>query len=90
MINKDEGSITVFDEDNNSTKVHFIFDFEVPEFNKRYLVYTLNANSQTEGVDILISEIDFNTYEIKSIPEKDLTTVIECYNNIVNMMTNEA
>ena len=86
---KEEGTITVVDENNNSIKAQYIFNFEIPEFNKKYLVYTLDANGENNQVEVLISEIDYETNQIKSIPEADLETVMECYNNIINEIDEE-
>lgn len=81
MINND-GSITVTNEEGKELKVYVLFNFEVVEFKKKYIAYTTNMDSESNEVDVLISEIDYDTYEIKSIPVEDMEHVLEIYKNI--------
>lgn len=88
MVNND-GTIIVTDENNNQIKVNYIFGFEIPDFNKRYVVYTINPDMNAKTNKVLISEMEYDTYDIKSIPEEEISTVMEYYNYIVDKITSE-
>ena len=88
MINKD-GSITVTNEEGNELKVYVLFSFEVVEFKKKYVAYTTNMESESNEADVLISEIDYDTNEIRSIPAGDMEHVLEIYKNIKETLLSE-
>lgn len=89
MINEKEGFAIVTDDAGNQIKVQVIFGFEVEEYNKNYIVYTTESDSSSDEINVMISEFDKKTYEIKSIPEDEMNTVMEFYNNAKNIILNE-
>ena len=89
MINEKEGTIIVTDENNNQIKVQIIFGFSVPEYNKNYIEYTTESDLDQEEINILISEYDGNTYEIKSIPEEEMEKVLDFYNSAKEMILSD-
>ena len=86
---KEDGSLTVVDEENNSITVYILFAFEVPELRKKYIYYTLDNNVESEDINMLISEIDYDNNEIKSIPEEEMPTVLEIYNAAKESLLNK-
>ena len=86
---KEDGSLTVVDEENNSITVYILFAFEVPKKKKKYIAYTLDNNVESEDINMLISEIDYDNNEIKSIPEEEMPTVLEIYNAAKESLLNE-
>ena len=86
MIDRNEGIIKVLDSINNERTVNVIFSFEVPEFKKRYIAYTFEAESDKEDIDVLISEMDYDTYEIKKIPIEEIDLVLEYYNTTKELL----
>ncbi len=89
MINEIDGTITLTNENNEQIKVQALFSFEMPEFKKKYIVYTLNPDATLDEVNVLISEINYDTLEIKSIPEDEKSAVIEFYNSAKQMLLSE-
>ena len=88
MINSNDGTITVLNKDNEFVKIQIIFSFEIPEFKKRYIAYTYEANKESDEIDVLISEMDWDTYEIKNIPKNEIDLVLEYYNNAKLLLEN--
>ncbi len=75
-----EGRLTVIDENNNKIDVFVLFIFEREELNKKYVAYTLDHDIEgKEDINILISEIDPETNQIKSINEEEMPMVKELY-----------
>ena len=69
-----------YDRENGETiTVEIILSFKIEEYNKQYIAYTLNDNGIDEDVDVLISEVENN--KIKSIPNDEIKTVLEYYEN---------
>ena len=71
--------ITFERENGEAISIEIILSFEIEEFNKKYIVYTLNDNGKDEEVDVLISEVENN--RIKSIPKDEIDKVLEYYEN---------
>ena len=82
-------NIVVYDEEGNEIKAFFILDFEIPEFNKKYVVYTLDLDSDKEDMEVLISEIDYETNEVKSIPTNEMETVLNVYEELKQQLLND-
>ena len=89
MVNEKNGTITLQDENGNDVVVQVVLEFELPELKKKYLAYTKDANTDKDIIDIFISEFDYDTNELKSIPEDEYKDVIECYNNIKESLLEE-
>ena len=71
--------ITFERENGEAISIEIILSFEIKEFNKKYIVYTLNDNGKDEEVDVFISEVENN--RIKSIPQDEIDKVLEYYEN---------
>ena len=71
--------ITFERENGEAISIEIILSFEIEEFNKKYIVYTLNDNGKDEEVDVFISEVENN--RIKSIPQDEIDKVLEYYEN---------
>lgn len=71
--------------------IEILFNFEIKELNKNYVIYTLNDNGFSENVNVLISEIYYKDKipMIKSIDEKEKEMVILFYENIKNSIVNQ-
>ena len=74
------GNKVTYDRENGETiTIEIILSFEIEEYNKKYIVYTLNDNGEDEDVDVLISEVKNN--KIINIPNDEIETVLEYYEN---------
>lgn len=89
MINQETGLINITTESGKTLDVQTIFEFEVPELKKKYLAYTLEANSPMDEINVLISEFDYDTNEIKSILENEKEVVLEFYNAAKEAILND-
>lgn len=71
--------------------IELLFNFEIKELNKNYVVYTLNDDGVSEDVNVLISEMYYEdkTPRIKSIDESEKEMVVLFYNNIKNSIVNQ-
>ena len=71
--------------------IELLFNFEIKELNKNYVVYTLNDDDVSEDVNVLISEMYYEdkTPRIKSIDESEKEMVVLFYNNIKNSIVNQ-
>lgn len=78
--------LKVINQFNQEITIELLFNFEIKEINKNYVVYTLNDNDINEDVNVLISEIYYDKQipKIKSIDEREKEMVILFYNNIKN------
>lgn len=74
-----ENKVTYDRENGETITVEIILSFEIEEYNKKYIVYTLNDNGEDEDVDVLISEVKNN--KIISIPNDEIEIVLEYYEN---------
>ncbi len=76
--------ITVNDQNNNPITVEVLSNFKIEEYNKEYVVYTLNDNGVSENVNVCISQIDNSGEETKfiSIPEEEVPTVLSFYDYV--------
>ncbi len=83
-MNEDKRILTVYDEKGKPVTVQVLFTFLIPDQNRRYIVYTFDLDKKVENdsVDVLISEVDVETYKIKEIPESDIQMVIDYYQQI--------
>lgn len=80
MINREDSSISIINENGNFMKVYLLFGFEIKELNKKYIAYTSDMDNDKDQVNVLISEIDSETNKIKSIPSNEMAIVKEFYN----------
>lgn len=72
---------TVINENNEQVTVEILLGFEIEEFGKRYIAYTLNDDGVSESVNVFISEIvsDGEQLKVGSIKEEEKETVLIFY-----------
>lgn len=66
------------DESGDVAKLSVILSFEVKEFNKKYIAYTLNDDGESPSEAVFISELNENN-QIVSVPSEDADVVMKCY-----------
>lgn len=71
--------ITVTTEDNRVLKINVLLMFELPEFKKKYVLYSLENNSNNEDVTMFISSINTRTNEIKEINNSEIDVIKNIY-----------
>ncbi|MCI5733259.1 MAG: hypothetical protein MR296_04455 [Tenericutes bacterium] len=71
--------ITVTTEDNRVLEINVLLMFELPEFKKKYVLYSLENNSNNEDVTMFISSINTRTNEIKEINNSEIDVVKNVY-----------
>lgn len=71
--------ITVTTEDNRVLEINVLLMFELPEFKKKYVLYSLENNSNNEDVIMFISSINTRTNEIKEINNSEIDVVKNVY-----------
>lgn len=74
-----KNSITFDRENGEVITVEIILSFEIEEFNKKYIAYTINDNDEDDMVDVLISEVKNN--KLISIPEEEIPIILKYYEN---------
>ncbi len=76
--------IEVINEENQKVLVEILGSFSIEEYNKNYIVYTLNDKGDTKEVTILLSEIVYQNEkpELVSIPENEINLVLNFYDNV--------
>ena len=73
------GRITVENENHEAITIQVLYTFDNEENKKRYVVYTPDINNKKNTVNILISELDYDTYELKDIDEDEVEMVMQYY-----------
>ncbi len=81
--------MTLLNDEGKEVVVKILFSFVVEGTNKAYIVYTFDSRSEKEVVDVLISEVDMETRQIKEIPEAEIATVKEYYEKVKNGLINK-
>ena len=81
--------ITVTTEDNRVLEINVLLMFELPEFKKKYVLYSLENNSNNEDVTMFISSINTRTNEIKEINNSEIDVVINVYLELKKEFLNE-
>lgn len=89
MVDENTKLLTVYDANGKEVTIQVIFTFVIPDLQKRYVVYTFDKDMQGEKVDVLISEVDPETYHIKEISEEEIPTVLEFYKQVKNTLLTE-
>ncbi|MDD2435876.1 MAG: hypothetical protein PHO63_06475 [Bacilli bacterium] len=86
-----KNSITVYDENNNAIVVDVVANFRIEEYNKDYVVYTLNDDLTSEMVNMCISQVDLtgDTPKFISIPDEEVNTVLSFYDYVRDHVTGE-
>lgn len=76
--------IEVLNESNEKVLIEIIGSFTIEEYNKNYIVYTLNDKEDTKEVTILLSEFVYQNEKPKivSIPENEINLVLNFYDNV--------
>lgn len=84
-------SITVVNEVGQTIKINIIARFKIEEYDKEYLVYTINDDGVSEEVTVFITgvvEID-GKIELRLIPEEEKEVVLAFYDNLRDTATGE-
>lgn len=71
--------IIVTTEDNRVLEINVLLMFELPEFKKKYVLYSLENNSNNEDVTMFISSINTRTNEIKEINNSEIDVIKNIY-----------
>lgn len=81
--------ITVYDDKNIPIVVEVFLTFKIKEYNKEYIVYTLNDDGKSEMVNVHISQIDSegDKPKIVPIPEEEARMVLSFYDYIRDHIT---
>lgn len=79
-----KNSITVYDDKNNAIVVDVVANFRIEEYNKEYVVYTLNDDGVSETVNMCISQVEFSgdTPQLIPIPDEEVPTVLSFYDYV--------
>lgn len=78
MDELDNNVKTVTREDGTQVTIDIILGFDIPEYNKHYVAYTINDDGVSEHVNVLLAEYD-GEYNIKSIPFEEREEVVAAY-----------
>lgn len=84
-------SITVINEVGQTVKINIIARFKIEEYDKEYLVYTVNDDGVSDDVIVFITgvvEID-GRIELRLIPEEEKELVLAFYDNLRDSATGE-
>lgn len=71
--------IIVTNEEGKILKINVLLIFELPEFRKKYVIYTMDSENDVENTTMFISEINSSTNEIKQIDEDEIETIKKVY-----------
>ncbi len=87
--NKMKNIITVINEDKEKVVIELIASFEIEEYNRQYIVFTLNDDGVSEELTIFISQIEYleGLPKIISIPENEIELVLSFYDNLRDTMS---
>jgi uncharacterized protein YrzB (UPF0473 family) len=77
----------VTNEDGEQVRIEILFGFDVPEYNKHYVAYTINDDGESEHVNVLLAEYD-GEYNIKSIPFEEREEVVSAYESMKQIIDN--
>lgn len=79
-----KNAMTVYDDKGNKIEVEVVASFKIKEYNKEYIIYTLNDDGVSETVNMYISQVDFssNPPKFTSIPEEEIKMVLSYYDFI--------
>ena len=73
-------------ENNQEITIEILLNYKIEEYNKEYVVYTINDDESENDALVFISELYYenNVPKIKSIDENEKEMVLLFYNNIKN------
>lgn len=71
--------IIVTNEEGKPLEINVLLIFELPEFRKKYVIYTMDSENDVENTTMFISEINSTTNEIKQIDEDEIETIKKVY-----------
>lgn len=74
------------DSNGHDVKIEIILSFRVEEYNKNYIVYTLNDDGISDFTSVVISEYDKNNNKLISIPFDEKETVLKIYEEVKQMI----
>ena len=87
MIN----SVNVINQNGEEIKIDVIMRFKIEEYNKEYIVYTVNDDGKSEDVYINIAGImeNSNRLQLRLIPEQEKNMVLIFYDNLRDSISGE-
>lgn len=79
-----KNTITVYDNKKNPIVVDVVANFKIEEYNKEYIVYTLNDDGVSENVNFCISQVNFSgdIPQFVPIPDEEVPTVLSFYDYV--------
>ena len=77
----------VTNENGEEIRIEILFGFDVPEYGKHYVAYTINDDGVSEHVNVLLAEYDGN-FQIKSIPFEEREEVVAAYESMKQIIEN--
>lgn len=79
-----KNTMIVTDDKGNKIEVEIVANFKIKEYNKEYIIYTLNDDGVSETVNMYISQVDLSSNPPKfiPIPEEEIKMVLSYYDFI--------
>lgn len=74
---------------NGKIKVQIIMNFEVAQFQKKYIAYYLNDNRHLDILPVIISEYDESNNTIKDVEPNEHEIVKTEYSKLTNKLLTE-
>lgn len=76
--------MNVLNEDGKNINIDLLYKFKIEEYNKEYIIYTLNDEESSDSDLILIAGVEDidGKYNLKLIPEEESKMVLLFYDNI--------
>lgn len=83
--------MSIINEEGQLVKIDIIVRFKIEEFNKEYIVYTLNDDGKSEIEPVIIAGIEETSegIKLKLIPEEEKQTVLVFYDNVRDTLTDK-
>ncbi len=77
-------SVNVINENGDTVKIDVIMRFKVEEYDKEYIVYTINDDGKSEDVYVNIAGIteENGQMKLRLIPEQEKNMVLIFYDNL--------
>lgn len=78
MEEMDNNIKKVVQEDGTEITIDILLGFDIPEYNKQYIAYTIDDDGESEHVNVILAEYD-GEYNIKSIAFDEREEVVAAY-----------
>lgn len=82
-------SMSIINDEGQLVNINIIVRFRIEEFNKEYIVYTLNDDGKSEIEPLIIAGIVETSegLKLRLIPEEEQNTVLVFYDNVRDTLT---